>query len=363
MIKLTLPVPPTQAPAAPAATIQPADVLRPGGKPVNRVAVLRALQLGDLLVAVPALRALRAALPNAHITLVGLPWASEFVRRFHGYVDDLLVLPGWPGLPERPAEPHRVAEFLAGAQSAGFDLAVQMHGSGGVTNQIVSLLGAKRTAGYHLPGAWRPDAETFLAYPDGEPEVRRHLRLMAFLGAPPKGEHLEFPVTPDDFRALSAVDEVGALAGQSYACLHPGARDPAGRWPTERFAAVGDALSARGLKVVLTGSAEEADLTAAVAAAMEHPAVDLAGVTDLGTLAALLSGAELLVCNDTGVSHVADALGVASVVLFGASDPNRWAPLDRRRHRPVERSMQAVPETVIAEIDTLLSEQTSYAAG
>jgi ADP-heptose:LPS heptosyltransferase len=88
------------------------------------------------------------------------------------------------------------------------------------------------------------------------------------------------------------------------------------------------------LRVVLTGSSGEAALTRAVADAMTAPALDLAGETDLGALGVLLRGARLLVCNDTGVSHVAAGLRVPSVVVFDRmSDREGWPPLDRVRHR------------------------------
>ncbi len=319
--------------------MQPDRVCRLETSNLRRVTIVRALPgLGDMLCAIPALRALRSALPDAHISLIGLPAVAELIARFGQYVDELLPFPGYPGIPERPAVVGELLDFLAEVHRWPFDLAIQMHGSGIVSNPFTLLLGAKVAAGFYLPGQYCPDPDHFLLYPANEPEVRRYLRLMAFLGLPPRGEELEFPVLPADRAALAALPAMQKLAGYEYVCIHPGAANPARRWPPQHFAAVADGLAGRGLKVVLTGSTGEAALTAAVGAAMRSPVIDLTGQTNLGTLAALLSDARLLVCNDTGVSHLAAALRTPSVIVFVASDPQRWAPLDSARHRPLGRS-------------------------
>jgi ADP-heptose:LPS heptosyltransferase len=326
----------------------------------RRIVVLRALRLGDLLCAVPALRALRAALPEAEIALVGLPWAREFVRRFDRYLDGFIEFPGYPGLPERTVDFAHIPTFLAQVQAGRFDLAIQMQGSGAITNALTVRMGARVNAGFFRPGEYCPDAGRFVTYPDHGPEVRRLLRLVEFLGIPARGERLEFPWCEEDRRALHALDEARDLRPGSYVCVHPGASTPDKRWPAQHFAAVATALAARGLRVVLTGTAEEAELTRAVARTLRGPHVDLAGRTDLGSLAALVSGARLLVCNDTGVSHLAAALRVPSVVLFTGSDPDRWAPLDRRRHRTVGPGID--PSDVIRQADDLLDEEHIHAA-
>lgn len=334
---------------------------------LERVAVFRSLQLGDMFCAVPALRALRVALPAARIALVGMPWAREWSRRYRPYIDEFIPFPGYPGLPEQSWQASTVAAFLRRVQARRFDLAIQMHGSGRLTNPLLMLFGARRSAGFFQAGDYCPDAARFLVYPQREPEIRRLLHLLAFLGAPSCGEAIEFPLTPIDEKAARALrDEAGLATGEDYVCLHAGARAGTRRWGTERFAAVGDALAAMGLRVVLTGSDAERELTGAVATAMSSPAIDLAGRTDLGALGGLLRDARLLVCNDTGVSHLASALSVPSVVVFSDSDPARWAPLDRRRHRIVTAFVateaRASVRAVIGAAQELLRAGRAHAA-
>lgn len=309
----------------------------------QRVVLLRALVLGDMLCAVPALRALRKALPKSHLLLVGLPWARDLVARFSAYLDGFLEFPGFPGMVERLPNLGLIPGFLQTAQQARFDLAIQMHGNGLLTNPLTFLLGARQNAGFYQPGQWCPDPDWFLPYPDHEPEVRRLLHLMEFLGVPAESEALEFPLREDDFEALQDIPQARRLQPGSYVCVHPGASVPARRWKLEGFAAVADALAHHGLRVVITGSLAEADLADSVSRQMSGSAVNLAGRTSLGALAALLSGARLVVCNDTGISHLAAALRVPSVVIVLSSDPLRWAPSDTRRHRVVTHAVDCRP--------------------
>ncbi len=307
---------------------------RLGDQIPQQIAVVRALRgLGDLLCVVPALRALRCGLPDAHLTLIGLPSAAWFVRRFYGYLDGLIEFPGYPGIPEAAVSVADLPSFLARMQAMRFDLAIQMHGSGGASNPFTVLLGARHTSGFFVPGQYCPDPERFIAYPEEEPEIRRHLRLVERLGLPLQGDHLEFPVYGEDRAELARLPECAGLRPGGYVCLHPGAHDPARRWPPKLFAQAADGLADEGLQVVLTGAKEEAPLVEAVARQLAAPATNLAGRTSLGALAALLEGACLLISNDTGVSHLAAALRTPSVVIFLASDPERWAPLDRELHR------------------------------
>ncbi|HEX6238862.1 MAG TPA: glycosyltransferase family 9 protein [Acidimicrobiales bacterium] len=286
--------------------------------------------VGDMLCLVPALRAVRAARPRAHVVLVGLPSARWLLERYPELCDELLVAEGVAGIPEVAPDPPAALRFLASAQARRFDLALGLHGSGVTTNPVVTLLGARTQVTARLPGHWVPPG-TSIAYPSSVPEVHRLLAVVEAAGFPPQGDRVQLPVRPVDQRALDAV--AAGLRDGPLACVHPGATRPANRWPVDRFAAAADHLAGRGYRVVLTGTAAEHELVRAVARAMRAPAVDLSGRTGLGTLAALLARASIALSNDTGVAHVAAATGTPSVVLFAPDgDPDRWAPLDRALH-------------------------------
>jgi ADP-heptose:LPS heptosyltransferase len=322
---------------------------------LRSIVVFRALQLGDMLCAVPALRALRGAAPMARITLVGLPWAGQFARRFGRYVDDFLPFPGADGLPEQAVCHEQADAFLSALRARRPDLAIQMHGDGSRTNAIVAGFGARQHAGFHPPGA-RPAGWWGLPWPEDGKEPERLLRLTDSLGAPRLGEHLEFPLTADDHAELRASGLAEGLAPGTYFCIHPGASRRDKCWPVERFAEVADRLAGSyGLRPVFTGAANEAELAQAVAARMRTPAHIAAGPVSIGAMAALMAGARLLVCNDTGVSHIAAGLRLPSVVVFSKADIRRWAPANGSLHRCLWDPAGARADEVAAWADELLA--------
>lgn len=309
---------------------------------MHRIAILRALQFGDMLCAIPALRALRSAFPAARIVLIGLPWAAEVVRRYPAYLDDFIEFPGYPGLPEQTPRHDEWPRFLRQVRGEPWDLAIQMHGSGAVSNRIMAVIPAKRTVGFGLGG---------LQYVDRGHEIHRLRRLTDRLGVMWRGNDLEFPLTQTD-RDECARATGTALDAARYACLHPGGRS-GDRWPVERFAQVGAALEDRGLPVVVTGTDEEAPLARVITHRLRRAPVDLTGRTSLGALGACLAGASALVSNDTGVGHLATALGVPSVLLFAPGQRERWAPLDRTRHRVLAPAADVKVADVVAAVDAL----------
>src|SRR6059058_4675027 len=97
---------------------------------VKKIAIFRALQLGDLLCSIPAIRALRGAYPSAEITLLSMPWASWLVDRFPAYLNRFIHFPGYPGLPEQRFDARQFARFLDRMHTEAYDLVLQMQGNG-----------------------------------------------------------------------------------------------------------------------------------------------------------------------------------------------------------------------------------------
>lgn len=302
------------------------------------IVVMRALRgVGDVLVAVPALRLLRNSLPEARILLIGVEETRSLVERFAHHRIEFVPFPGWPGIPEQGAADTAACDACRGA-----DAVVQMHGNGTTSNGFCLSLRPRLLVGFG-PAVAQGSVDVRTApYVTATHEVVRCLdvaaRAVAALGLRPvpSGTGLEFPLTDRD-REEAAIVRASAGVHGHYAVVHPGAHLPDRRWPSERFAAVGRALARKRVTPVVTGGPAELKLAQDTAARIGPTVVCLAGRLSLGGMAALMADARAVLTNDTGMSHVAAAVAAPSVVIFTASDPHRWAPLDGSLHRAVYR--------------------------
>jgi ADP-heptose:LPS heptosyltransferase len=322
----------------------------------DRIVVVRAQPgVGDMLCAVPALRAVRGTAPRAHITLIGLPSARWLLERFHTYFNELLEFPGFPGLGDTEVDPRRTVEFFADAHERRFDLAIQLHDGGVAANAFTRLLGARTTAGSCPPEMPVPDREFYIPYSTDVPEAERLLRVLTNLGAhPPRGAEPEFPLSEDDRMQLAEAVEGEMLDQGAYACLHPGPG------PTERFVALGEALHERGLRPVLIGGEEHRGVADGVTDALEPDALDLVGELTLGAAAALLRKATILIGDGLNLAHVAAAVRTPSVAIAAPGvDIERWRPQDRERHVVLSGDDDPTPDDVLRAAGELIGLTTA----
>lgn len=299
---------------------------------VRKVAVLRANALGDMVVALPALAALRRTYPRAEIVLLGRPWHRDLWAGRPGPVDRVEVVPPHEGLIPGEVDAAATLGFVNRMRAERFDVAIQLHGGGGTSNPLVASLGARLTAGARAPGA--PPLDRTIPYWYHHAEVLRHLEVVGLVGARTDRVAPALCVTVRDRAEAEA-----ALSGlgRPLVVLHPGATDPRRRWPAERFAEVGAALAAEGAALAVIGDAGEAALGAEVAGGARGKGVvrDLTGRLGLGGLVGVLSAADLVIANDSGPRHVAEAVGTATVGVYWCGNLVNAGPMTRARHRPL----------------------------
>ena len=260
---------------------------------------LRPLGLGDFLTGLPALRALAAAFPG-HRRVLAAPSSLRPLALHSGAVDAVVDT-----LPLQPL-PDALAEA---------DVAVNLHGRGPQSHRVLLASRPTRLLAFAHPAVpesagmpeWRPD----------EHEVARWCRLLDESGVRADPARLEL----DPPRRRLPQSARGATL------IHPGATSAARRWPPERYAAVAAREHEVGRRVIVTGGPDEMELARAVArrGGLGDEAV-FAGRTDLLDLAALVAAAGRVVSGDTGVAHLATALGTPSVILFGPTSPHHWGP-------------------------------------
>jgi ADP-heptose:LPS heptosyltransferase len=264
---------------------------------LRTVLVLRALGLGDLLTAVPALRGLRSAYPDYRLVLAA-PTPLRELAMLTGAVDDLL--------------PTTQLGPLSWSQPPP-DVAVDLHGRGPASTDPLRALGPTVLLTHAKPGERGPEWE------DDLHEVRRWCRMLEYYGIPTDASDLQ----------LARPDTLSPVPGAVI--VHPGCKFAARHWPVERYATVARRLADSGRRVVVTGSATERGRATQLAATAGLPSHSvLAGCTTLYQLAALVAEAALVICGDTGIAHLATAYGTRSVVLFGPVSPEHWGPPPER---------------------------------
>jgi ADP-heptose:LPS heptosyltransferase len=300
---------------------------------VRKVAILRANGLGDYIFTLPALNALRATYPQAEFVLLGKQWHKDFLAGRPGPVDRVVVTPPFRGVNEiagvssTPADLERFFEEMRQEQ---FDLALQLQGGGHYSNPFLLRLGARVTAGLKTLDAVPLDR--WIPYIYFQREIVRFLEVVSLVGAAPVEIEPRLALQKED------VIESQAIVPETpkpIAALHPGAGDPQRRWPPEKFAAVGDALAEAGAHVVVIGTGDERELLEEVIDHMRTEAQNLWHRLTLGGLAGLLSRCRVLVSNDSGPLHLAQAVGTATVGIYIGFNMINAGPVTRLRHRPI----------------------------
>ncbi|TAJ08944.1 MAG: putative lipopolysaccharide heptosyltransferase III [Nitrospirae bacterium] len=288
---------------------------------MRNLLVIKLRYIGDVLLATPVLRALRERFPEARLTMA-VNRGTEEILKWNPDVQEVMVV-------EKRGLAAQL-RFLRAVRRRRFDTVIDLT-DGDRAATLAGLSGAPLRIGFNEEHRWRGLLFTTIApaLPGTVHRVDHDLRALLPLGIEPKASQPRlYTSLEDDERAARLLEEAGlAGAGGPLVMFQPGARYWFKAWPAERFAALAERLSESfGCRVVIGGSESERPLAEEVRRLARSTPTVLAGRTPLLTYASVLKRCRLFVGNDNGPMHMAAALGVPVVALFGPSNPDEWGP-------------------------------------
>ncbi|MBV4356102.1 glycosyltransferase family 9 protein [Pinibacter aurantiacus] len=296
---------------------------------IRKIAIFRALPLGDLLSAVPAFRALRTAFPDAEIALISKPSAAAFVSRFSKYINRFIEFPGYEVLKEPKTDAHTFLHFVQMMRHEKFDLVLQMHNDGTGINEMILLFGAAHVAGFY-PKEHPSNADLFIAYDESITTTDRLLQLLNHLGIDTNNNKLEFPLTEKDYKEFEHL--LLPLYSGKFICIHAGARGVWRQWPPRYFALIANYFVEQGYTLLITGSKEDVDINNEVIKYIRYPVIDLTGKTTLGAWGVLVKNALMVVSSCTAMAQMAIACETPSVVVNVDGSCDELVKLNKKKH-------------------------------
>ena len=312
-------------------------MISPDAVPPRNILIRGTNWVGDAVISVPAMREIRRIFPDAHIALFVRPWVRD-VYTAVDFVDEILdydksgIHRGLPGF----------FKLIADLRRRRFDLAVLLQNAFEAAC-IAWCARIPRRIGYARDGRslLLTDACPIDPAVHGEHQAYYYLGILSALGLPAFNPRAYRDSPPDisigvrdsdRAAARKMLESRGIPEGETVVGINPGAfYGEAKRWFPDRYAAVADALAGRyGARILIFGSTADRSTAEDVAANMKRPAVVLAGQTTLGQLMGLLKECRLLITNDSGPMHLAAALDVPQLALFGSTSETATGPLGRQ---------------------------------
>jgi predicted lipopolysaccharide heptosyltransferase III len=293
---------------------------------MKNVLIIKLRYIGDVLLATPTVRAIKAARPDVQITMM-VTRGTEGVLSGNLDLDEILVLDKGSLLAQ--------GQFIAGLRRRGFDTVIDL--TDGDRSAFLSWVsGAPVRIGFNDEHRWRGRYYTEVVQPmtSVRHRIDRDLEVLKPLGIQTSSREPQLCLTPEEEKNTDhLLDQLAVLRSQSMVILQPGARYWFKAWPPERFAELADRLRSQyGCQVLIGGSDQDVDLAQQIRQMAKSQPIVMAGRTTIKQFAAIAKKSALFVGSDSGAMHIAAAVGTPVVALFGPSNPAEWGP----RGGPVE---------------------------
>ena len=283
------------------------------------ILVIKLRYLGDVLLATPTLHALRKAYPSARLA-VAVNRGTESILAANPHVDEILPLDRGSVLAQW--------RFVADLRRRRFDIAIDLTDADR-SAFLTRMSRAPVRIGFNDERRFRGRCYTSVVQSAaGGHRVERDLAALQPLGIIAADKTPRLWLTAEDERkADQLLSRLGVTNQEPIVIIQPGARYWFKAWPTQRFAELADRLSTEyGCRILVGGSSQEAALSQEILRQAKSRPINMAGLADVRTFAAVLKRAALFVGNDSGAMHIAAAVGTPLVGLFGPSNPGEWGP-------------------------------------
>lgn len=295
---------------------------------VRKVLIRSANWVGDAVMSLPAIASIKRSLPRAEIIILAKPWVADLFQECREI--DRVILYRSPGRHEGFRGKWRLAREL---KAERYDLALHLPNS--FESALISFLAAiPRRVGYNTDG--RGILLTRRVAVNGEirkiHQVEYYLRLIESLGIQSAGSIPSLTISPQRLEeAAGILDPLGIGKLDPLIAISPGAKyGSAKEWFPERYAELIQRISREmNARVVILGSPGDREAASRICSSRGPSAIDLTGKTSLAQAASLIARCRLLITNDSGLMHVAAALEVPLIAIFGSTDPQRTGPLSR----------------------------------
>ena len=321
--------------------------------PPRKVLLIKPDHLGDLLLATPALHALRRALPAARITALVGPWAATMWQNL-AEIDELETLP-FPGFDRSGPKPMLLAPYLLLLRTAyrlraqSYDAALILRDDHWWGAALALLAGIPQRIGFAHP-LCTPFLSTVLPYRPRQHVTHQALEIVAALtGVPAVSGPLRYTPTHAAQEWATVWIQQQLKPDELLIIIHPGTGGFTKHWLHSHWITLIHGLNRPGRRILLTGSPNEAEKLAAIVAAAPPGLLALSQELTIDRLAALLGRANLVIGVDSGPLHIAVSQGVPTLHLFGPSDPLRFGPWgDPQRQRVLSAGLPCSPCGVFA---------------